>query len=362
MQTKQLELTAELLKHGINEVYYDNNQIEIIFNRVDGNTDVIVVPVIKYAHDTLEQLDSLVNGLMTTETFTQLKYYLTLELSPIWNEIYQEKIEVLSNQILSVSQAKRLHSGTVTVIGTITSVSEIYVLEIKNNDVIEYRNAKSIQLEDIETLNDNDRLNVVLYDDMTNKVIAGETAKITGNISIEDKKLNNKSKKKFNVLHASSIEYLNRKEILVTKEDIESFDKFVTYPNPVDRLTAMFAPNIIGHDNIKRGLLRSAVGGVDRGKNGGGRIDTLEVGDSGTAKSKLGAEITELKPNSRHVSAPHGTSKTITAVPEKINDIVTVQLGAIPLSKYGVCAIDEINSWSIDEQALLLDIMEEGFF
>jgi DNA replicative helicase MCM subunit Mcm2 (Cdc46/Mcm family) len=277
-----------------------------------------------------------------------------LNLGAHWKKLFvngnaQAIKEKEDNQILSVLEAKRLHTGQITVIGTIVSVSEMYILpqdRLVNgiNQSVD-RNAKSIQLEDIENLDDNEKLDVILFDEMIDKVIAGEVIEVTGNMCIVDKKNNSKSKKKTNVLHAISIKYLNRKEVLVTERDIESFDKFVSYPDPINRLTAMFAPNIIGHDDKKRGLLRSIVGGINRGKKGGGRVDTLMVGDMGTAKSKLGAEATEIKPNSRHVSAPHATTKTITAIPEKINDSVVIIYGAIPLSKNAICAIDEITSF-----------------
>jgi len=287
-----------------------------------------------------------------------------------WNERVTKNTNSQSNQqennndttgkILSVIEAKRLHSGNVTVGGTIVSVSDMYVLEIKDNGETEYRNAKSILLEDTEKLDENERLDVVLYDDKIDNVAAGEIVQIAGKISIEVKKPNNKSKKKYNVLHAKSITYLNRKEILVTDRNIESFEKFASYPQLLDRLTAMYAPYIIGHDDVKRGLLRSIVGGVNRGKKSDGRISTLEVGDPGTAKSKLGAEATEIKPNSRHVSAPHATTKTITAIVEKVNDNISLSLGAIPLSKGAICAIDEINMFPMEDQSRLLDVLEEG--
>jgi MCM P-loop domain/MCM AAA-lid domain len=263
---------------------------------------------------------------------------------------------------VSVLKAKRFHDGLVTVLGTIVSVSEMYVLEVVNAGKAVFKHAKSIQLEDTETLDENERLDVILYDDMVNKVIAGETVYVTGNMRVEDKKGggNSKSKKKITVLHATSIKYLHRKEVLVTERDIETFHKFISYPKPIERLTAMFAPNIIGHDEVKRGLLRSIVGGVERGKKGGGRVDTLMVGDPGTAKSKLGTEASEIKPNSRHVDAPHATTKTITAIAEKINDSLTLVLGAIPLSKGAICAIDEITSFPVEDQSRLLAVLEEG--
>ena len=55
----------------------------------------------------------------------------------------------------------------------------------------------------------------------------------------------------------------------------------------------MFAPNIIGHNDKKLGLLRSLVGGsLDYGDENGrrGRIHTMLVGDPGLAKSLLARE------------------------------------------------------------------------
>jgi len=267
-------------------------------------------------------------------------------------------------KVMSVLEAKKLHVGEMKVIGTIVSVSQMYVLPVdKAQGTITLtidRNAKSIQLEDADKLDENERLDAILFDDMIDNVRAGELVKIEGNMELVEKK--SKSKIKNNVLYATSIKYLNRKELVITEDDIEAFDKFVTYRNLLERLVAMFAPNIIGHDDVKRGLLRAIVGGIDRGKESSGRLDTLMPGDIGTAKSKLGAEAAEVKPNSRHVSAPFATTKTITAVPERINEMATLVLGAIPLSSGALCAIDEINMFSLEDQGRLLDIMENGSF
>jgi hypothetical protein len=88
VEVKRLELTDELVKYGIIDVYYNNEKIEIIYTRQDSKEDVITLYVGKYAHDTINQLDSLINGSMSLESFTQLKYYLTLKLTPIWDQIY----------------------------------------------------------------------------------------------------------------------------------------------------------------------------------------------------------------------------------------------------------------------------------
>jgi DNA replicative helicase MCM subunit Mcm2 (Cdc46/Mcm family) len=294
--------------------------------------------------------------------------------SDAWNNIGKSTTNNNSSQqkqentdkVLSVLEAKRLHSGYITVIGTIVSVTDMYILENKNKDTIEYNNAKSIKLEDIDKMDYNERLDVLLYNDMVNNVVVGETVKITGNMRVEDKKPNSKSKKKFNVLHANSITYLNRKEVFVTEEDKEIFKKFVTDCrdnnwNLMDKLTIMFAPNIIGRQAEKRGILRSIVGGVNHSEKNDGRISTLMVGDSGTAKSELGKEAVKIKPRSRHVSAPHATTKTIIAVPERMPDgTATLIIGAVPLATGAICSIDEVNSFSMDDQSRILDVLDNG--
>ena len=109
----------------------------------------------------------------------------------------------------TVLEAKRIHEGEVTVLGTIVSASEMYVVEETDSGSITYKDAKSIQLEDTERPDENERLDVVLYDDMISNVLAGEVVEVKGINRIENKK-GNKSKKKATVLHAEFIKYLNR--------------------------------------------------------------------------------------------------------------------------------------------------------
>ena len=139
-------------------------------------------------------------------------------------------------------------------------------------------------------------------------------------------------------------------------------DKVNCQYNLLKRLIAMFAPNVIGHDDVKLGLLRSIVGGDSHGDPKNGFIDTFMVGDPGTAKSTLGREATKIKPNSRHVSAPHATTKSITGIVDKENEGYTLRLGSIPLAKNAICAIDEITAWPPEEQSQLLDALEDREF
>ena len=298
---------------------------------------------------TVVTADGLENNLMSSNVLFEARY----------NEGRPQ------NHTKSVLDVKRIHRGAVTVLGKIVTVSEMYVIEVRTvppETSSEFKDAKFIQLEDTEKLDENERLDVILYDDMTINVVAGEVVEISGKIQIENKKGNDKSKnaKKVVVLHATSIKYINRKELVITPKNILTFDRFASYPKLIQRLLSMLAPNVIGHNDVKLGLLRSIVGGDDHEQRGGGRVNTFMVGDPGTAKSTLANEATKIKPSSRHVSAPHASAKTITAIVDKENESVTLRLGAIPLARNAICAIDEVTAFSPEEQARLLDVLEEG--
>jgi MoxR-like ATPase len=275
-----------------------------------------------------------------------------------------ELLRKSKSQPLSVLEAKRKHTGTWTIIGKIVTVSEMYVIEVAPNPPEqpepEYKDAKFIQLEDIDNLDENERLDVILYNDDISNVVPGEVIEITGNFELKQK--NKKIKVLTVIVNATSIKYVNRKELVITPRDIENINRFASLPNLTERLTAMFAPNVIGHDRVRLGVLRSMVGGSDHGQRGGGRVNTLLVGDPGTAKSTIGQEAAKIKPNSRHVSAPHASSKTITAIAEKENETVSLKLGALPLARGAICAIDEITEFPLEEQGRLLSVLEEGEF
>jgi DNA replicative helicase MCM subunit Mcm2 (Cdc46/Mcm family) len=254
-----------------------------------------------------------------------------------------------------------------------------------------YRNTRSIQLEDIgkttaaasgsrdqkgreeDDENNIDRLELVLYDDASSHIIPGEIVDITGNIYIQRKSDSGSgkgSKKLVSVLHSNEVRYKNKEKVVITPKDIETFYKYkriceeayrreleaatklndgaltehkIVPMRYTDRLVAMFSPNVIGHSDTKLGLLRSLVGGsMDHGDDNGrrGRINTLLVGDPGTAKSILVRESTKLIANSRYVTAENASGKSLVGIVDKENDGLFLRLGVAVLAKGAVCAVN----------------------
>ena len=166
--------------------------------------------------------------------------------------------------------------------------------------------AKKIWLDDIENIEDQyDRLHVILYGDAIDNIVSGEIVDIRGNIRIQPGS-GERSKKLINVLHSRNIVSRSKEKIQLTEKDVDvikrwkdvcdekykkDFELIKKYPkcpackhrktNHIYRIVvSMFAPNVVGHNDKKIGILRSVVGGnkisgIDNGRRG--RINTLLV-------------------------------------------------------------------------------------
>lgn len=128
------------------------------------------------------------------------------------------------------------------------------------NPTPEFINAKTIQIQDSEPKGELERLDAFLFEKDTENVRAGELVELIGNIHIQKQNGYSKNKKLFSILHTNSIRYERRQELCLTKSDIEAFHRFARFPDLVDRLISMTAPNVIGENDKKLGILRSAVG------------------------------------------------------------------------------------------------------
>lgn len=74
-------------------------------------------------------------------------------------------------------------------------------------------------------------------------------------------------------------------------------------------------------------------------------------------------EAAKLVPNSRYESSQHSSGKSLTAIVSKENESdYCLRLGPIPLAKGSLCVLNEVGRIGEDDQACLLDVMEEGMF
>jgi DNA replicative helicase MCM subunit Mcm2 (Cdc46/Mcm family) len=116
-----------------------------------------------------------------------------------------------------------------------------------------------------------------------------------------------------------------------------------------DRLTLLFAPHIIGHNDVKLAMVLAAIG----------ELHVLLLGPPGTAKSEAMIESTKLVENSRWVDATNASIKTLIGIVDVEGDVKMLIPGAIPLSHNAICGIDEIGSMDYAAMGNLHSTMQQ---
>lgn len=222
----------------------------------------------------------------------------------------------------------------------------------------------SIELMDVDSFSDIERLPVLLFGEQDTKDInVGERVTVKGKLHIIQ---NRRKGKFFQAIHADYIRYETRDTVELTPKDVEAIKRFASMKKGnelIAWLVRMWSPEIIGYDFIKEGLLQVEVySGSDIDSRERKRIHATLVGPAGLAKTKLLKASVRHVPNSRYESGQHSSGKSLTAMVAREDEMHLLRLGPVPLARGAIVAINEAGRMSEDDQALLLDAMEEGTF
>jgi replicative DNA helicase Mcm len=315
---------------------------------------------------------------------------------------------------ISITQAKGNKEGFVKVTGTIIGLSSVYnlirsvhfgcsncdweikeVFELpkfkvyeKNNcpicskekgltntviDKPEYLSVVDLELQDIDGRNEIERLPVRVFEKDTYNIAAGEVVNVVGNLHVIRKNDNIKNKLE-TFLFADSIEYTKRKELTLTDKDIGQIKEWKDAKiqkgiNPIDSLVALFAPELIDLDHVKKGMLLVCASAGLRNIDGSFpkrlRLNALLIGDPGLAKTSILEKTVKLIPNSQFAGGQSSTGLSLTAQIIKEDGgggMLMIRYGPAAMAKDTLFAINELGQLPIEDHKHLLDCMEENGF
>ena len=181
----------------------------------------------------------------------------------------------------------------------------------------EYTTTIDVEVQDPDKFSEIERIKVRLFEDNTKDVFAGQIVMITGHIHVV-RENDNQSNKPTPVIYAESIEDMKKEETSLTEKDIQEildwkktneaeFELKKNNGNIIDELVSYFAPDIIGYEYVKKGLLMVAANaGIPNNEKRIPkrlRINALLIGDPSLAKSTILRRLVKIVPNARYEAA-----------------------------------------------------------
>lgn len=210
-------------------------------------------------------------------------------------------------------------------------------------------------------------LDVLVSDDMVNKIMPGDRSKITGVLRLSTPKEKSPIFGRF--MQAMHMEETQREfdEVEITPEEKKTIEELAKNPKIYDLVAKSIAVNIYGHDIVKEAIGLQLFGGVKKvlpdDSRIRGNIHVLLVGDPGVAKSQLLQAVHKIAPKSIYVSgkSSSGVGLTASAVKDDFGEGGwTLKAGALVLANGGIAMIDEFDKMETEDRSAMHEAMEQG--
>jgi DNA replication licensing factor MCM7 len=154
-------------------------------------------------------------------------------------------------------------------------------------------------------------------------------------------------------------------DMVVTDEVTSQIEQLVNSPKVYSRLAASIAPEIYGHEDVKKALLLMLVGASHKETADGlkvrGDLNICLMGDPGVAKSQLLKHITKIAPRAIYTTGrgSSGVGLTASVTRDNVTDEMVLEGGALVLADNGIACIDEFDKMDESDRTAIHEVMEQ---